>query len=913
LLWLLHLQNNFAMLEQNSHSVLFIDDQSNIYFPTLKPAAEAAGFDLYTTDNVLDGLNFINAYTETLSAIILDYSFPTGEMQGYEALRLIKKSYADLPVIMLTDSDEAADIDKVVECMKDGAYNYIGRRSLNPLYLFQVVEKAVRESKLQIRINAITAEPEKQHFFTTVKADCDNIPFNRLGIFGFELLSVNKHGNELEVANLKRIGLLWHQNFLKAISTIYFDEIRVNLKYITENSKIKCRIIFTIFGIDDKLDKIINNVQHDVKAFFLPDKIDNTQPYVFEEICNPDVLYKVNKQDDSLIYNVFYREPIKIKSRKILGFNPIENLQSLSHSGYKPDEIFSMPVNFSYNNELLFSALLNQKEYAEIDIQLIPKRLLKVEIDYIKQVIKECATLDIENLSNAEKTIYIEYLQKFVVNTKDKFAISVILKRQSSNWSNHLKTGISSYFFGLNDNVKYAMRAPDKLFRFCTSNDFIINQLPFFYSLNDAIQAFRLPIPDAEGIPGIKQQSHKFHFMPDNLAKNGILLGVKNDIHPEKEIKIDEQSVARHLYIMGQTGTGKSTMLKTMIKDCLDKNYGFTLIDPHGDLFDQVLKLIPKNKKNKVFILDTSDAENSIKLNPLLFDEKMPEAKSLVVNEIMRIFSTLYDMRSAGGPMFENYFKNGLLLIMDEKVEEKFGKGSLADMSKVFCNNTYRKELLMLCGNQNIVDFFKAAESMSGESVFANYALYITSKLNRFVDDYYLAPIITSKTNNIDFKSLINDGSIFLVKMDKGLIGSDNTSLLGQIILSKLFLAGMSRSKVNIDERKPHYIFIDEFQNFLNSDVGTALSEVRKYGLNLILANQTLGQLNEYLIQSLLGNVGSLVFFRPGIYDFEKLKYYLYPDFTREDVLKLPNFNCISRLLVNNIPSDPFVFQTKNI
>lgn len=901
------------MLEQNSHSVLFIDDHSNIYFPKLKPAAEAAGFELYSTDNVLDGLNFINTYTETLSAIILDYSFPTGEMQGYEALRLIKKNYADLPVIMLTDSDEAADIDKVVECMKEGAYNYIGRRSLNPLYLFQVVEKAVRESKLQIRMNAITDEPEKEHFFTTLKADCDNIPFNRLGIFGFELISVNKHGNEQEAANLRRIGLLWHQNFLKAISTIYFDQIRVNLKYITENGKIKCRIIFTIFGIDELLDKSINNVQHDVKAFFLTDKIDNTQPYVFEEICNPDVLYKVNDQDNGLIYNVFYREPIKIKSRKTFGFNPIDNTQSLSQSGYQPDEIFPMPTNFSYNNELLFSALLNQQEYAEIDILLMPKRLLKVEIDYIKKAVKECATLDIENLSNEEKNRYIEYLQKFVVNTKDKFAISVVLKRKSSNWSNHLKTGISSYFFGLNDNVKYSMRNPDKLFRFCTSNDFITNQLPFFYSLNDAIQAFRLPIPDVEGIPGIKQQSHKFHFVPENLAKNGILLGVKNDIHLEKEIKIDEQSLARHLYIMGQTGTGKSTMLKTMIIDCIDKNYGFTIIDPHGDLYDQVLKLIPKNKKNKLLLLNTSDAENSIKLNPLLYDENTPQAKSLVINEIIRAFYSLYDKRDVGGPMFETYFKNGLLLIMDENVEEKYGKGTLENLLALFYNEEYRKERLMICGDKNITDFFRIAQARFGEQNFETVAFYMTSKLTRFVEDYYLAPILTSKTNNVDFRSLIDNGNILLVKMDKGLIGADNASLLGQLILSKLFLAGMSRANISIEERNPHYIFIDEFQNFVKGDVGTALSEVRKYGLNLILANQTLGQLDEYMIQSLIGNVGSLVFFRPGVYDYEQLKYYIEPDFKREDVLKLPNFNCISRLMINNVPSDPFVFQTKHI
>ena len=370
----------------------------------------------------MDGLDFIKTYSETVSAILLDYSFPKGEIQGIEALQLIKNMHADLPVIMLTDSDDAADVDKVVECMKVGAYNYIGRRTLNPLYLFQVVENAVRKSKLQIRMNAITAVPEKEHHFTTVKADCDNYPYNRLGIFGFELVSVNKKGDEQEAINLKRLGLLWYENFLKAISTIYFDEIKVNLKYIAENNKIICRIIFTIYGIDDKLDKIINNVQHDIKMFFLPEKIDNTQPYFFEEIYNPDLLFKANEPVDGLNYNVFYRDPIKVKSKKSFGFNPIENSQYGKQSGYQPDELFSLPVNFSYNNVLLFSSLLNQKEYAEIDIQLIPKRLLKVEIDFIKQVIKESTILDTENLTQEEKKIYIDYLHKFVVNTKDAYS-----------------------------------------------------------------------------------------------------------------------------------------------------------------------------------------------------------------------------------------------------------------------------------------------------------------------------------------------------------------------------------------------------------------------------------------------------------------------------------------------------------
>ncbi|MEI6554604.1 MAG: response regulator [Paludibacter sp.] len=899
------------MTEQNFQTVLFIDDDSSIYLISLKLAAEAAGFELFATDNVLDGINYLKNYTEIVSAIILDINFPRGEMQGLEALQKIKILQPELPVIMLTDSDTAADIDMVVECMRKGAYNYIGKRTLNPVYLFQVVEKAVGESKLQERFRVRNNVPDKSHRFFTVKTKCEFGRYSRSGIFGFELISVNKADDDREAANLEKLAIQWHENLLKSISFVYRNELQINLKYIGNKNKIKCRIIFTVFATDETgLDKIIDNIQHDIHVFFSASKIEDTHPYIFEEMSEPDYLRNANDYSDNNKHIVFFRRPLKVKKTNDIGFIAIEKTISEDQEKNIPDELFPIPVKYQYDSEI-FKALLNQNEYAEIDVQLMPKQLLIDEIDLIRKVINDTKLLDLDVLNFEQRIYYANYLKKFITRTNDKFLISVILKRTSPNWEQHLKTGIQNYFFGPNVDVSYQLREHDNLQRFCTSKIIVANQLPFYYSAEEAIQIFRLPIPSLSELSGIKQQSHKFHSHPDNLSEDGMLLGIKKLINSDKDIRIDKESLARHLYIMGQTGTGKSTMLKTMISDCLDKNYGFTIIDPHGDLYDQVLKLIPKNKKNRMFLLDTSDAENSIKLNPLLYDENMPQAKSLVINEVLRAFYSLYDKRDVGGPMFEMYFKNGLLLIMDEKVEERYGKSTLENLLTLFYDEEYRKERLLICEDKNVTDFFRIAQARFGENNFESMAFYMTSKLTRFVEDYYLAPILTSKTNNVDFRSLIDNGNILLVKMDKGLIGADNASLLGQLILSKLFLAGMSRANISIEERKPHYIFIDEFQNFVKGDVGTALSEVRKYGLNLILANQTLGQLDEYIFQSLIGNVGSLIFFRPGVNDYEKLKYYIEPDFKREDVLKLPNFNCIARLMINNVPSDPFVFQTK--
>lgn len=901
------------MMEPTAYSILFIDDDCKRYLPILEPAAKAAGFELVAMDNVLEGLDYLKEYAGTVHAIILDLCFPKGEIQGIEALKKIKHKNPQLPVIMLTDSDAASDIDQVVECMKKGAYNYVGKRTLNPVYLFQVAETAIQQSQLlaQAEKRVAITESKTDRFFT-LRQPATYGRFQQSAIFGFELLSINKPADEKEEAYLKTATFEWHTNLLKAISGIYLDEVQVNLKYIAENGQLKCCIIFTLYAMDEAgLDIIIRNVQHDLTPFFAGDFENNHQPYLFSTITDTAFLQNANRITPGFRYTVFYRKPVKLNSEGGIGFGAA-GTKTEDAPEYRPDELFPFTQNLSYDNEL-FRALLNQKDYAEVDVQIIPKHLLKQEIDFIKQSANNIHSLDVKKRNHEVLRLYADYLQQFLMNVKDKFLVSVICRRKSQQWERHLITAIGNYCFGIDADFSYrSTKEPEELYRFSVSAEGIPNQLPFFYDVSGAIQVFRLPVPAINEIPGIKAQPHIFHALPETLPVDGVLLGEKQGIHTKQPIRMAKESLARHLYIMGQTGTGKSTLLKTMIADCLKNNEGFAVIDPHGDLFDEVLKLIPKSKKKKLFILDPLDAENSATINPLQFNEDMPGEKSLVINELIRAFSSLYDMKEAGGPMFETYFKNGLLLLMDEGVQKNLGIYALSDLVKIFQNADFRSLLLKDCNSETVKNFFKTALASTGDQAFANFALYVTSKLTRFVEDHYLSPLITGKKRNIDFRRLMDEGYILMVKMDKGLIGTDNTSLLGQIVLGNIIRAAMSRTGIAKEERKPYNIFIDEFQNFIKSDAGTALSEVRKYGLRLILANQTLGQLDDFTIQSLMGNVGSLIFFRPGINDYEKIKHFLEPEFKREDVLKLPNFNCIARLLIENVPSDPFVFQTIN-
>jgi hypothetical protein len=739
-------------------------------------------------------------------------------------------------------------------------------------------------------IGAIEEKETIPTFFTVRSETCSGFK----AVFGFNLISINKQetiseryfGKENEDSLNKT--LLWHKTFFKTLQD-YGEEIQINLKYITEDSKLKFKVIFSVYSQNNYgLERMLENFQTDVSAFFTTKTIDKTNPYIFEQINDEDILNDCNKLQEYST-SVFYREPIKIKRSSFIGFNQ-------SHDVIPHDSFFPMPFQHEYNNELI-KALSLQRNYVEIDIQLSPKELDPGEINSVKNVLGNQSLINISSIE--ERIKYINYLEKLISDPKI-FMAKVFLKSKKVFLNQHLLTSVVSYFFGDGDklnNLQY-----DEYF----SNNSDRSSFSIYYNIDDVTQVFRLPLPDNNSIPGVQQQPGIFYFLPENAGSEGILLGEKKIDTKKNEIKISFGGLQKHLYIIGQTGTGKSTLLKTMIKDCLKNNYGLTLIDPHGDLFDDVYNLIPDEK---LLIIDPLTI-NTLGINLLYYDKSSPQSKSLIINELIRIFSSLYDMKVAGGPMFESYFKQGLLLIMDQKVEERFGELNLRDFVKLFFSPQFRDELLKECSDESVVDFFDAAEQATGEQRFDNWTIYITSKLNRFIDDYYLAPLLSGLRKNVNFRELIDEGKILLVKMEKGLIGNDNISLLGQIVLSNIVLAGMSRTRIKPSERKQHYIFIDEFQNFVKSDIGSALSEVRKYGLNLILANQTLGQLDDFLIQSLLGNVGSMIFFRPGINDYEKIKHYIEPHFQKEDVLRLPNFSCIGRLMINNIPSEPFVFQT---
>lgn len=419
---------------------------------------------------------------------------------------------------------------------------------------------------------------------------------------------------------------------------------------------------------------------------------------------------------------------------------------------------------------------------------------------------------------------------------------------------------------------------------------------------DELISLFHLPTSTTE-IPRIKWLKFREVAPPSNLAKEGVLIGKSVFRKEEKLVYMGDDDRRRHVYMVGQTGTGKTTLIKNMAVSDIQNGKGVAIIDPHGDLIDDVLSLIPKNRHNDVIVFDPSDILRPIGLNMLEYDLARPEEKTFIVNEIQSIFNKLFSAETMG-PMFEQFMRNALLLLMDNAVNEPT---TFLEVPKIFTDAEFRAKKLANCQNPVVKDFWeKEAIMVGGEASLQNMTPYITSKFNNFIANDYLRPIITQPKSTLNFRELMDNGKILLVNMSKGKIGELNANLLGMIIVGKILMAALGRADMPMEKRRDFNLYIDEFQNFTTDSIATILSEARKYRLNLIIGHQFISQIQEKIRDAVFGNVGSIIAFRVGPDDAEFLEKQFTPTFTKNDLINIDNRNAYAKILIDGQTSKPF-------
>lgn len=412
------------------------------------------------------------------------------------------------------------------------------------------------------------------------------------------------------------------------------------------------------------------------------------------------------------------------------------------------------------------------------------------------------------------------------------------------------------------------------------------------------------PLPTTE-TPSILWLTARKAPPPVSLPNEGLVLGRSVYRNIESLVRIKRPDRRRHVYVIGMTGVGKSVLQENMAIQDIRNGEGVCVIDPHGDLVLNILGNIPKERIDDVVYFDPADYERPVSLNLLEF--QTPEQKGFVINEMINIFDKLYDLKATGGPMFEQYMRNTMLLMM----EDPESGSTLLEISKVLSDPDFRNYKLSKSHNPVVNDFWrKEAEKAGGEAALANMVPYITSKLTPFIANDLMRPIISQQKSSIDFRQVMDNKKILLINLSKGKIGEANASLLGMVIVGKILMSALSRVDQPESERQDFYLYIDEFQNFLTESIGIILSEARKYRLNLTIAHQFIGQLSKNndtkIRDAVFGNVGTMISFRVGADDAEFLAKQYAPTFNEYDLINIPKFNAYIRLLIDNENPPPF-------
>ncbi len=428
--------------------------------------------------------------------------------------------------------------------------------------------------------------------------------------------------------------------------------------------------------------------------------------------------------------------------------------------------------------------------------------------------------------------------------------------------------------------------------------------------LADARQAnsvFRMPVPLKGSFPGVNTRLARLMAPPRNLPEEGLCLGDNNYRGISQPINLLRDDRRRHMYIVGQTGTGKSTLLSQMVRQDIENGSGVCLIDPHGELVDEVLGCIPPGRIDDVVHIDPADTRRTVGLNLLEFRDSLD--RDSAINHLLEIFEQLYNMRVAGGPVFEQYLRYSALLA----TTTSDSNATLADISRVFADRQYRDEMLAHSKDPLLKSFWsKIATKVGGDHSLENMSNYITSKFTRIAANSLMRQIILQRKSTVDFLDCMQGRKIVLVDLAKGRLGSTNSRFLGMILMSLLTRAAFARSETSsADDLRDFYVYVDEFQNLATDSFSMILSEARKYRLNLIVSNQYMHQIPEELQEAVTGNVGTMLSFRAGMQDAQILEARFSGRVSRDDLMSLENYHAYLVTLYGGEATPAFDLETR--
>ena len=395
---------------------------------------------------------------------------------------------------------------------------------------------------------------------------------------------------------------------------------------------------------------------------------------------------------------------------------------------------------------------------------------------------------------------------------------------------------------------------------------------------------------------------------PSQIPDHGLYLGKSVYRGLTKPVFMGESDRERHMYIIGRTGTGKSELLKYMILQDIREGRGVCLIDPH-DLAEDILGYIPPERAEDVIYFDPGDQERPIGLN--MIEANNDKEKQFIASSIIGLMYKLYDPHKTGiiGPRFEHAIRNAMLTVLDA-----IPNGTFIEVVQALQRPDFVQDMLPKVKDPIVRRYWTDQIAQTSDFHKSEVLDYIVSKFGRFVTDKMMRVIIGQGNTVINFRKIMDEGKILIINLNKGRIGEENSNFLGLILVPRILMAALSRADIPESQRRPFYLYVDEFQNFATPDFATILSEARKYKLNLAVANQFIGQMEEEVKNAIFGNVGTVMTFRVGVSDANYLQHEFTPVFNESDLLNIDKYHVYIKTIVNNEPVQPFSMDiTKDI
>lgn len=422
---------------------------------------------------------------------------------------------------------------------------------------------------------------------------------------------------------------------------------------------------------------------------------------------------------------------------------------------------------------------------------------------------------------------------------------------------------------------------------------------------------YHLPCSIYNKNPLIKWQDYKILPAPLNLPDEGILLGHNLYRGVKKEVRFKKKDRSRHHYIIGKSGSGKSALLAYMARQDIINGEGVCVIDPHGDLIEDILHYIPKERAKDVIIFDPADQSRPMGLNML--EAHTTSEMDLISSQATEIFIKLFG-DEIFGPRIQHYFRNACLTLMEDQEEG----ATLIDVPRIFTDDAFLKYKVKKVKNPVVKSFWQNEYANTGDRERQEMIPYFSAKFGPFITNSIMRNTIGQKHSSFNFREVMDQGKILLVRLSKGSIGDLNTQLLGLVIVAKIQMAAMSRADIPEDQRRDFFLYVDEFQNFATDSFASILSEARKYRLNLIMAHQYINQLvvtkfgntSTQIRDAVFGNVGTICSFKIGAEDAEYLSKEYAPLLSEQDILNISNYKMYMKLNIDNTTSAPFSVNT---